>query len=150
MKSLFDPVTVNEMRSRVRQLRPESQPLWGRMNVAQALAHCAGVLELALGDRRPPRKAIGRILGPVLKRLVVRSEAPLRRNAPTLEEVAVLDQRDVNIERNRLLTLLDRFAGGGPARCTTHPHPFFGRMSPQEWATFEYKHLDHHLRQFGG
>jgi hypothetical protein len=120
------------------------------MNVAQALAHCAGVLELALGDRRPPRKAIGRILGPVLKRLVVRSAAPLRRNAPTLEEVAVLDQRDVNIERNRLLTLLDRFAGGGSARCTTHPHPFFGRMSPQEWATFEYKHLDHHLRQFGG
>ena len=150
MKNLFDAVAVAEIRNRLQQLGLFSKPQWGRMNVAQALAHCSRVLELALGERRPPRKVIGRILGPVLKRLVVRSDAPLRRNSPTLEEVIVLDQRDLDTERTRLLALLDRFATGGPARCTTHPHPFFGRMSPQEWGAFEYKHLDHHLRQFGG
>jgi transposase InsO family protein len=120
------------------------------MNVAQALAHCSGVLELALGDRRPPRELIGRIFGRLLKRLAVTSEAPIRRNAPTLKEFVVLDERNLDAERNRLMALLERFAAGGAAVCTDHPHPFFGRMTPQEWGTFEYKHLDHHLRQFGG
>jgi len=39
--------------------------------------------------------------------------------------------------------------GAGPAGCTAHPHSFFGRLKPEEWATLMYKHLDHHLRQFG-
>ena len=43
----------------------------------------------------------------------------------------------------------DRFVNGGPRVCTTHPHPFFGRLTPAEWAIQQYKHLDHHLRQFG-
>ena len=50
--------------------------------------------------------------------------------------------------RERLLDWLDRFSAGGPAACTTQPHCFFGPMTPQEWATIGYKHLDHHLRQF--
>jgi Protein of unknown function (DUF1569) len=36
-----------------------------------------------------------------------------------------------------------------PPGCTTHPHSFFGRMTADEWAILMYKHLDHHLRQFG-
>jgi LPS sulfotransferase NodH len=45
--------------------------------------------------------------------------------------------------------LIDRFAAAGPQGCTKNPHSFFGRLTPQEWATLMYKHLDHHLRQFG-
>jgi hypothetical protein len=45
--------------------------------------------------------------------------------------------------------LIDRFAAAGPAGCTTHPHAFFGRLTPDEWAILPYKRLDHHLRQFG-
>jgi len=37
----------------------------------------------------------------------------------------------------------------GPAGCTKHPHSFFGKLTPEEWAILSYKHLDHHLRQFG-
>jgi len=48
-----------------------------------------------------------------------------------------------------LCALIDRFAVGGPQCCTKHPHTFFGQMTPEEWATLMYKHLDHHLRQFG-
>ena len=40
-------------------------------------------------------------------------------------------------------------AQGGPGVCTNHPHSFFGRLVPEEWAVLMYKHLDHHLRQFG-
>ncbi len=53
------------------------------------------------------------------------------------------------MEQHRLSALIDRFAAAGPAGCTTHPHTFFGPLTPQEWAALMYKHLDHHLRQFG-
>jgi hypothetical protein len=119
------------------------------MNVGQALAHCSGVLELALGDRRPPRAFAGRILGWALKRLALGNDAPMRRNSPTLQELTISGERDVEAERRRLLALIERFVAAGPSASTVHPHPFFGRLSPQEWAVFEYKHLDHHLRQFG-
>jgi hypothetical protein len=60
----------------------------------------------------------------------------------------VSDQRDFAAERQRLIRLIDRFVAGGPAGCTTHPHLFMGPLSPVEWATLMYHHLDHHLRQF--
>jgi transposase InsO family protein len=52
-------------------------------------------------------------------------------------------------ERDRLSGLIDKFAAGGAAGCTRNPHSFFGKMTPEEWAILMYKHLDHHLRQFG-
>jgi hypothetical protein len=52
-------------------------------------------------------------------------------------------------ERSRLRGLIDRFAAAGPSGCTTHPHTFFGPLTPDEWAELMYKHVDHHLRQFG-
>lgn len=61
----------------------------------------------------------------------------------------VEDDRDLDVERRRLLKLIDSFAAGGPSGCTRHPHSFFGPLTPQEWAVLMYKHLDHHLRQFG-
>jgi hypothetical protein len=149
VKHLFEAAVADEIRSRISGLRTDSAPQWGRMTVGQALAHCSGVLELALGDRRPPRAFIGRILGGALKRLALGNDAPMRRNSPTIQELAIRGDRDVETERRRLLGLLERFVAGGPARCTEHPHPFFGVLTPNEWATFEYKHLDHHLRQFG-
>ena len=150
MKSLFDAGTVAEIMMRIRRLDVRNEARWGRMNVAQALAHCTAVLELALGIRRPPPLLIGRILGGALKRRALGSDAPIRRNSPTLEDLVVLDWRDLDAERERLSALIQQFAASGPALCTAHPHPFFGRLSPHEWAVFEYKHIDHHLRQFGG
>jgi len=50
---------------------------------------------------------------------------------------------------NRTIDATDRFTAGGLGKCTTHPHCFFGKMTPMEWATLAYKHMDHHLRQFG-
>lgn len=149
VKHLFDAAAVEEIRTRITRLRADAVPQWGRMNVGQTLAHCSGVLELALGDRRPARALIGRILGWALKRMALGNDAPMRRNSPTIQALAIVDERDVETERRRLLALLERFAASGPAGCTRHPHPFFGRLSPQEWAIFECKHLDHHLRQFG-
>ncbi|MCU1266985.1 MAG: hypothetical protein JWM21_3303 [Acidobacteria bacterium] len=150
MKNLFDAAAAAEIRKRIALLGPGNERQWGRMNVAQALAHLSAGLELALGERRPPRALMGRILGWAIKPMALGNDAPMRPNSPTIDELVVLDQRDFETERKQLSATIDRFVAGGPAACTTHPHPFFGRLTPQEWAIHSYKHLDHHLRQFGG
>jgi hypothetical protein len=149
MKNLFEPATVDEIKQRLAQLQPEVAPLWGKMKPAQAVAHCTAGIELALGDRCPPRMLMGRVLGPMIKRLAFREEEPMRRNSPTVPGLVVDDERDLEVERARLTSIVDRFAAAGPSGCTTHPHSFFGTLTPAEWSALVYKHLDHHLRQFG-
>lgn len=149
MKNLFEAARVGEVKQRIAQLRQDNQRLWGKMNAAQALEHCSRGMEMALGDKTPPRVFVGRIIGRMVKPKVMGNDEPLRRNSPTAKELVVQDERDLETERERLCGLIDRFAAGGPRGCTTHPHSFFGRLTPEEWATLMYKHLDHHLRQFG-
>lgn len=149
MKHLFEAARVDEVKQRLARLRPESARQWGTMDPAQALAHCCGGIEMAVGDRIPPRLLLGRIIGWLIKPLALRDDEPMRRNTPTVQELKVPEARDLERERERLRALIDRFAAAGPAGCTTHPHSFFGRLTPEEWATLMYKHLDHHLRQFG-
>jgi hypothetical protein len=149
MKNLFDPAQAGEVKERIARLRPDSRPLWGSMNVGQALAHCAASLEWAVGDTRPPRMFVGRVIGQLIKPMVLKDDEPMRRNSPTAKTLIVGDERDLGAERARLSALVDRFAAAGPTACTRHPHSFFGRLTPDEWAILMYKHLDHHLRQFG-
>ena len=149
MKHLYSPARVDEVKLRLAALTPASQRLWGTMGPAQALAHCSGGLEMAVGDQVPPRLLLGRIVGRLVKRLALGNDEPMRRNSPTVEGLKVRDERDLDRERARLRGLIERFAAAGPAGCTTHPHSFFGRLTPDEWAVLMYKHLDHHLRQFG-
>lgn len=149
MKSLFQVPEVVEVKMRLGELRPESPRQWGKMNAPQAVAHCAAALEMALGDNPSPRLLVGRIIGQLIKPLVFREGEPFRRNTPTLKNLMILDQRDLNKECERLYGLIDRFATAGAAGCTRNPHSFFGRLTPDEWAILMYKHLDHHLRQFG-
>jgi hypothetical protein len=148
MKNLFEPATVNEIRERMAHLRPDSERRWGKMSVAQMLAHCSAWMEMAVGLKSPPRSLIGRLLGRAAKATVM-NEEPIRRNMPSEKSLIVSGERDFAVERQRLLEWTDRFAAGGPERCTKHPHSFFGKLTPMEWATFAYKHVDHHLRQFG-
>ena len=149
MKNLYEAATVEEVKQRLGRLEPTSQRQWGKMDVAQAVAHCAGPMEWAVGDSKPPRMFIGRIVAPLVKGKLLGGEAPMGKNAPTAKSLIVADQRNLDAERKRLCGLIDRFAAAGPGGCTTHPHTFFGRLTPEEWAILMYKHLDHHLRQFG-
>jgi hypothetical protein len=149
MKNLFEPATAEEMKTRVLGVKSDAQRLWGTMTAAQAVAHLAGGLEMALGEMRPPRKFAGRMMGWIIKPLALGNDQPMRRNSPTVDAMVITDDRDLAKERARLLALIDRFVAGGPAGVTTHPHSFFGPMKPNEWAVLMYKHLDHHLRQFG-
>ena len=148
MKNLFEAATVKEVKGRIARLRPDSDRLWGKMNPAQALAHCSAAMEMAVGKRTPPRILIGRLLGRLAKKSMIVNEKPMPRNAGTEKSLVVGDERDFVAERLRLSEFIDRFAAGGPAVCTKHPHFFFGPLTPLEWAALMYQHLDHHLRQF--
>ena len=145
MKTLFDRSTVVEIKQRLSALYPGSERIWGKMDAAQALAHCSAAMEMALGDTLPPRLLIGRLLGPLF-RSAYSNEKPMQRGSPTHPSLVVSDQRDLARERERLGGLVDRFSVGGSEGCTRHPHPFFGELTPAEWGTGMYKHLDHHFR----
>ena len=149
MKNLYDAALARQTRQRIHNLRIDSERQWGKMSVAQTVAHCASGVEMALGEINPPRALIGRLIGSAIKRQVVKNDEPFRRNSPTSDELIVRIEPDLDAERMRLCSLIDRFVSGGPSVCSTHPHPFFGPMRPEEWAILMYKHLDHHLRQFG-
>ena len=149
MKSLFEAARVEEIKKRMAQLRPDSERQWGKMNPAQALAHCSAAMEMAVGEKTPPRILIGRLFGRLAKKSMIVKEKPMPRNVGTDKSLVVGDQRDLAVERQRLSGLIDRFAAGGPGVCTKHPHFFFGPLTPEEWAALMYQHVDHHLRQFG-
>ena len=147
MKNLFEKETAEEILSRINQLQPASQRQWGKMDVAQMLAHCANTMDMACGTINPPRIFIGRLLGPLVKPIFV-NEKPFSKNNPTDKALRIVDQRNFVLEQQRLKDAVQKFHAGGEAKCTRHPHPFFGAISPQVWARGMYKHLDHHLRQF--
>jgi len=148
-RNMFQGERVEEIKVRLRELKADNARQWGKMCPAQMLAHCSAGMEMAAGEIRPPRALVGRIIGPAIKRVAVRDEEPMRRNSPTAKELLVTGERDFESERERLTGLIDRFAAVGPSGCTDHPHVFFGPLPPDEWAVLMYKHLDHHLRQFG-
>lgn len=150
MKNLFDPILVEDTKKRILQLRPESERGWGRLGIAETLAHCTAGIEMAMGalpTRRAPFPAP--LIGALIRPLVFRNDDPMRRNSPSSPELFPGGAGDFASERARLIAAIDRFAGEGPAGCTRAPHPFFGRLNPQQWAILMYKHIDHHLRQFG-
>jgi hypothetical protein len=148
MKNLFEVARVEEVKERMAKLRPDSERQWGKMNPAQALAHCSAAMEMAMGKVSPPRILLGRLLGRIAKKSVIEKGIPMRRNSMTEKSCLVTEERDFVVEGQRLRESIDRFAAGGPGICTKHPHFFFGPLSPVEWAALMYQHLDHHLRQF--
>jgi hypothetical protein len=134
--------------ARIDTLQPATQRLWGKMDVAQMIAHCSAALDMAAGRLNPPRIFIGRVLGPLFKPIYT-NEKPFSQNNPTDPQLVVSDQRDSLREQEQLKVKIRQFRDAGEARCTRHPHPFFGALTPQAWSRGMYKHLDHHLRQFG-
>ena len=148
MQSLFDVSTYNEMVKRVNALSPSHIPRWGKMNPAQMLAHCRESFRVPLSDKKMPRMFLGILIGGFIKSALY-SEKPWKKNLPTSPQLMIKDDRDFNEEKEKLLEAIDRFHLRGPAYISKHPHPFFGSFTPEQWGKSMFKHLDHHLRQFG-
>lgn len=148
MESLFNPADREALSMRMATLGPDASRQWGTMAPAQMLLHCAIGLEAATGARPMKQVLLGRLLTPFILGSVL-GEKPLRRNVPTDPSFVVSDPREFDMELTRLATLIDRFVRRGPEAAAKETHAFFGRLSGDEWGRLMYKHLDHHLRQFG-
>src|SRR3712207_2442369 len=126
MKNIFEPEVLEEIKQRINKLQPNTKRQWGKMEVAQMMAHCSAALEVAAGEKFPPRIFIGRILGPLI-RPAFSNDKPYKKNSPTDKSFLVIDQRNFEKEKRRLIDLATKFSTGGEANCTRHPHSFFGK-----------------------
>ena len=149
MPNFFEAPHGDGILARLEALGPDSARQWGKMTAAQMLAHCSIAVEAANGDRPMKQILLGKILTPFVRSGFV-GPKPYSRNAPTGAALVVADPRDFATERGRLLAALRRLREGGPDAAARHPHGFIGRMTGEEWGLVQWKHLDHHLRQFGG
>ena len=149
MKNLFEREAVDEVIARIDKLQPVSHRQWGKMDVAQMMAHCSASMDMATGKLNLPRVFIGRLIGSFAKPSFT-NEKPFSQSLPTARELVFSDRCDFQREQEQLKSKIREFQEGGEAQCTRHPHPFFGSLTPYEWARGTYKHVDHHLRQFGG
>jgi len=148
MKSLFNDADRESILRRLDALQADSPRQWGKMNAAQMVTHCARALETGAGERPMKQKLIGKILMPFFRKSIL-GEKPFSRNGPTDPSFIVADEREFSTERQKLVDLIGRFVARGPAAAATQTHAFFGAMTGEEWGETMYKHIDHHLRQFG-
>jgi hypothetical protein len=148
MNSLFESNSAAGIIYRLAKLHPNTKSLWGKMNVSQMLAHCQVPLQAALGEKQFKRTFFGFVFGRIGKKRFMK-EGPFKRNLPTDPRFVVRDDRDFDKEKKQLQVLIHRFATADPPTIAKKRHPFFGNMTQEEWGKLQWKHLDHHLRQFG-
>ncbi len=148
MPSLFESADRASLEARLRALQPESPRQWGKMNAAQMLAHCCCPLEAATHVRPSRQRWLGKVIAPLVRKGAL-GDRPFSKSSPTDPTFVVSDAREFDRERARLLELMDQFVAKGPESAAQVEHSFFGRLNGDEWGRLSYKHLDHHLRQFG-
>lgn len=143
MKSVREAPARKEILARMARLEPGTKPKWGKMTAAQMVGHVARPMSGAMGELHVAAKP-GPLRNRIIRYLVI-YVLPWPRGAPTLPEY--IDAGDGDFARNvkALGALLERFA----AAQTLLPHPAFGALSPKDWGRLTYRHLDHHLKQFG-
>ena len=148
MKTLFDPVAYEEIVRRVESIQPGSERQWGKMTVAQMLEHTARALEMAAGKRQRKQAFLGKLIGWKFRKDFV-GEKPFGKNGPTGPDFIVEGEPDFRSTREKVKTLLGELHALGERGCDGNIHGFFGKMTGAEWGVTQYKHMDHHLRQFG-
>jgi hypothetical protein len=149
MKSLFETEAHNEIITRINKLTEASKAEWGKMNVGQMLAHCQKPFEVINGDLKMEAK-IGFMKKFIfsLMKSVMYNDKPWRRNIPTGEGFVINEEMDFIPERDKLINLANDF-NKKKNQTEWTPHPVFGKFTPEQYGKMNYKHLDHHLKQFG-
>ncbi|WP_238584982.1 DUF1569 domain-containing protein [Chryseobacterium sp. Leaf201] len=148
-KSLHNPVHFDEILDRINQLSENSSGKWGKMDVCQMLRHCSFVLQVPLKKIELPSvnplfSAIGIIAR--IEMQIFNNGIP--KNMPTFRKLIINFECDFYEEKENLLKILDEYRMCLKNSNLPHRHVLFGRMKKKDWGFMEYKHLDHHLKQF--
>ncbi len=149
MQNIFSAPVADAVTSRINNLNANTQPKWGKMSVDQMLAHCNVTYEMVYDDIHPKPNAFKRfLLKSFVKNLVV-SETPYKRSSPTAPQFIIKGDKDFGKEKARLIGYIDKTSKLGAAHFDGKESLSFGKMTTTEWNNMFYKHLDHHLTQFG-
>ncbi len=145
MKSLFEAESLTEIKDRLNTLTSESQRKWGKMDVSQMLHHCQLPLNISLGKGNVKKQFFP--LAFLFKKSLY-NDKPWRQNLPTAKSFKISENKNFETEQAELEKLVDEFHTK-KNKTQWDPHPLFGKFTPQQWGQMQYKHLDHHLKQFG-
>lgn len=149
MKDIFDKTVVSELKVRINKLQPTTQPQWGKMNVAQMLAHCNVTYELVYTDKHPKPNFFTKLMVKLFVKNMVVGEKPYPKNGRTAPMFLIANERDFEAEKQRLVEFLDKTENLGRAHFEGKESHSFGILTANEWNNMFYKHLNHHLTQFG-
>jgi hypothetical protein len=142
------PNSLDRCLGRIARLEPNAKARWGRMNAHQMVCHLNDSFHVAIGEKyaSPATSLLTRTL---VKFVALYLPLPWPRGVPTRPEIEQgrggTPPAEWVRDRTALCNLVKEFA----ARQSFGTHPMFGAMSRSDWQVWAYRHLDHHLRQFG-
>lgn len=147
-KNLFDADCGATIIERIQKLNVESSPLWGSMTATEMLAHCNKVHEgLLSGAVQPQSTSVKQYL---LRFIVLYLLPKYPRGAQAPKRFVTkgqINNTEFAQQQQAFVALIHRLAQHtAPIQLQ---HPYFGALSTQQWGLSGYKHVDHHLRQFG-
>lgn len=100
-QNLYDSETYENSLARIARLMPETQPRWGRMDVAQMLAHCAEIVEVANGKPLENTPFLAKLFKRMIRKMVV-GDKPYPKGTKTIPSTCIgpsrtsrLPERDV-------------------------------------------------------
>ncbi len=145
MVNLFEKDGAAKFIDRISQLNSDTKGKWGKMDVAQMFAHCS----LAFEDDSPMPNIFFRFMLRLFLKSTVVGDKAYQKNIAASSVFTINDERNFEVEKQRLIQLIEKTHGKGAQCFENRRHPVFGKLSVAEWDICFSKHLDHHLRQFG-
>jgi hypothetical protein len=146
-KTIFDPASRAQLIDRLARLTPDSARRWGRMTPNEMMCHLEDSVRCATGESPArPRKSF--MSNPVMRTLIVHYMPWPKGKAQTVPEMLATRPSEFEADRLRLNAWLLKAGELGP-NAAWATHPAFGKMSGRDYGVLIYRHVDHHLRQFG-
>lgn len=149
LPNIFTTEVTNAVIQRFESLTPTTQALWGKMNVAQMVAHCNVTYEMMYENIHPKPNAILKFILKLLVKKKVVDEITYSKDSSTAPQFVIKVEKDFHKEKERLIQYIKKTQELGENYFDGRESHSFGILSKDEWNNMMYKHLDHHLRQFG-
>jgi hypothetical protein len=149
LPNIFTKPVADSIIGRIENLKSSTTPQWGKMDASQMLAHCNVTYNMAFDENYKKSSPFLRFILKNLAKKGIVNEAPLKKNSSTAPEMVIKTPKNFDEEKAILINNLQKAVKVGEKFFDAKDHPGFGVMSTQEWNNFYYKHLDHHLTQFG-
>ncbi len=147
MKSIYDTKTNNELLVRITNLNSLTIPKWGKMSVAQMLKHVTIPYNDIMEGKQ--KKSKFSFIFRFLMKGVLTGDTPYKKNSPTAKRFIIKEEPDFELVKADLVEKMIKVHNMGKVSFEGRVHPLIGKLTANEWSNMLYKHLDHHLKQFG-